>query len=141
MLNLVKYAVEIDIDYPAFHPIAPVPGTYLYQEAKEKDILEEKDFKKYDWSTPTLHSSSGLSQSDFAKLNMELNKRYVLYRPHWMIRGLFSPYRHKRGLYWWFFINTLRMMLLGIKDSVLRRKKNEGITGFMQLRKPEWYDS
>ncbi len=141
MLNLVKYAVEIDIDYPAFHPVAPVPGTYLYQEAKEKDILEEKNFKRYDWSTPVMRSSSGLSQGDLAKLNMELNKRYVLCRPHWLIRGLFSPYKHKRGLYWWFFINTLRMMFLDIRDSILRRKRFEGITGFMQLRKPKWYDS
>lgn len=141
MLDLVNYAVEIDIDYPAFHPVAPVPGTYLYQEAKEGDLLEEKDFRKYDWSTPIMRSYTGLSREDFAKLNMELNKRYVIYRPHWLIRGLISPYRHKRGLYWWFFVNTLRMLLLEIKDSILGNKKFEGLTGFMQLRKPKWYDT
>lgn len=141
MLNLVRYAVEIDIDYPAFHPVAPVPGTYLYQEAKKNNLLEEKDMTKYDWSTPIMRSYAGLSRNDFAKLNMELNKRYVLYRPHWLIRGLFSPYKHKRGLYWWFLRNTLRMMFLEIKDTVLGRKKFEGITGFMRLRKPKWYDS
>lgn len=141
MLDLVKYAVEIDIDYPAFHPVAPVPGTYLYQEAKKADLLAEKDFKKYDWSTPVMHSYTGLSVEDFAKLNMELNKRYVLYRPHWLIRGLFSPYKHKRGLYWWFFINTLRMMFLELRDTVLGRGKLQGITGFMRLRKPAWYCS
>ncbi len=140
MLDLVKYALEIDIDYPAFHPVAPVPGTYLYQEAKEKNLLEEKDFQKYDWATPIMHSYTGLSGEDFAKLNMELNKRYVLYRPHWLIRGLFSRYRHKRGLYWWFFINTLKMMMLDIKDTILKREGFKGVTGFMRLRKPEWYD-
>ncbi|MDO8602519.1 MAG: radical SAM protein [Candidatus Omnitrophota bacterium] len=141
MLDLVKYAAEIDIDYPAFHPIAPVPGTYLYQEVKENNLLVEKDFKKYDWSTPLMRSNSGLSEKDFIKLNMELNKRYILYRPHWLIRGLFSPYKHKRGLYWWFFRNTLKMMFLGVKDTVMGRKKFEGITGFMCLREPEWYHS
>lgn len=140
MLDLVKYAVEIDIDYPAFHPVAPVPGTHLYQEAKQDDLLEEKDFRKYDWATPIMHSYTGISREDFARFNMELNKRYVLHRPHWLIRGLFSPYRHKRGLYWWFFINTLRMMFLEIKDTVLGKKNFEGITGFMRLRKPKWYD-
>jgi len=140
MLNLVRYAVDIDIDYPAFHPVAPVPGTHLYQEAKEKNILEEKDFSRYDWSTPVMSSNAGLSRDDFARLNMELNKRYVLYRPHWLIRGLFSPYKHKRGLYWWFFKNTLKMMFLEIIDSILGRKKFEGVTGFMRLRKPNWYD-
>jgi len=138
MLDLVKYAVEIDIDYPAFHPVAPVPGTYLYQENRER--LLEKDFTKYDWATPLLRSSTGLSIDALAKLNMELNKRYVLYRPHWLIRGLFSPYRHKRNLYWWFFINTLRMIYSEIKEAILGKKKFEGVTGFMRLKKPRWYE-
>lgn len=140
MLDLVRYAVELDIDYPAFHPVAPVPGTYLYQEAKKNNLLEEKDFTKYDWSTPIMKSYTNISRSDFAKLNMELNKRYVIYRPYWLIRGLFSPYKHKRGLYWWFFINTLRMIFLEIKDSVLGRKRFESLSGFMRLKKPKWYE-
>lgn len=140
MLRLVSYAKEIDIDYPAFHPVAPVPGTYLYQMAKENNILEEKNFTKYDWATPVMRSLTGLTKDDFAKLNMELNKRYVLYRPHWLIRGLFSAHKHKRGLYWWFFINTLRMMFLELRDSFLAGEKYEGATGFMRLKKPKWYD-
>ena len=88
-----------------------------------------------------MESRTGLSREDFAKLNMELNKRYVLYRPHWLVRGLFSPYKHKRGLYWWFFWNTIRMMLLEMRDNILGRKKFEGITGFMRLKKPKWYDN
>ena len=141
MLNLVKYAVEIDIDYPAFHPVAPVPGTYLYQEALKNNLLAESDFKKYDWATPLMRSNSGLSIETLARLNMELNKRYILYRPHWLFRGLFSPHKHKRGLYWWFFSNTMKMIFLELMDTILRRKKFEGITGFMRLRKPDWYDS
>jgi len=140
MLNLVKYAIEIDIDYPAFHPVAPVPGTYLYQDAKDNDLLEEKDFTKYDWATPIMRSKNGLSLKELAKLNVELNKRYVLCRPHWLIRGLFSRYRHKRGLYRWFFRNTLRMMLLELKDVIFRRQRLQSLTGFMRLRKPYWYD-
>ncbi|MCK9603511.1 MAG: B12-binding domain-containing radical SAM protein [Candidatus Omnitrophica bacterium] len=141
MLDLVKYAVEIDIDYPAFHPVAPVPGSYLYQEAKKDNLLEEKDFSRYDWSTPTMHSTTGLNKNDFSRLNLELNKRYVLYRPHWLVRGLFSPYKHKRGLYWWFFTNTLRMLLLDIKETLMGKKSYEGFTGFMRLKKPKWYDN
>ena len=140
MLDLVKYAVEIDIDYPAFHPVAPVPGTYLYQEVKEKGILEEDDFSKFDWSTPILNSESGLSRAEFAKLNIELNKRYVLYRPHWLIRGLFSRHKHKRGLYWWFFITTLKVMFSEMVSIIFGRGKFKGITGFMYMKKPKWYD-
>ena len=88
-----------------------------------------------------LKSETGLSRQDLAQLNMELNKRYVLYRPHWLIRGLFSRYKHKRGLYWWFFRNTIKMMYLEIKDILLGRKQFEGLTGFMRLKKPAWYNS
>ncbi|MFA4989408.1 MAG: cobalamin-dependent protein, partial [Candidatus Omnitrophota bacterium] len=133
MLDLVKYAVEIDIDYPAFHPVAPVPGTYLYQEVKKKGLLDEDDFSKYDWSTPLLNSEAGLSRAEFAKLNIELNKRYVLYRPHWLIRGLFSSHKHKRGLYWWFFINTLKVMFLEIWGIIIGQRKYKGLTGFMHM--------
>ncbi|MDD5109017.1 MAG: cobalamin-dependent protein [Candidatus Omnitrophica bacterium] len=141
MFDLVKYAIEIDIDYPAFHPVAPVPGTFLYQDALKNDALAEKDFKKYDWATPIMRSNNGLSMEELGKLNMELNKRYILYRPHWLIRGLFSPYKHKRGLYWWFFFNTMRMIICEIRDIILRRKKFAGTTGFMRLKKPGWYDN
>jgi len=140
MLELVKYAVEIDIDYPAFHPVAPVPGTYLYQETKKSGLLDEDDFSKYDWSTPILNSETGISRAEFAKLNIELNKRYVLYRPHWLIRGLFSSHKHKRGLYWWFFINTMKVMFLELWGVVTGKKKYQGITGFMHMAKPAWYD-
>ncbi len=140
MLKLVDYAIDIDIDYPAFHPVAPVPGTFLYQEAKKSNLLAEEDFTKYDWATPIMRSETGLSIDDLGKLNMELNKRYVLYRPHWLMRGLFSPYKHKRGLYWWFFINTLKMMYLEIMDTLSGKKRFGGITAFMRLKKPKWYN-
>jgi anaerobic magnesium-protoporphyrin IX monomethyl ester cyclase len=140
MLNLVKYAVEIDIDYPAFHPAAPVPGTYLYQETKENGLLQEEDFSKYDWSTPVLNSNTGVSRAEFAKLNIELNKRYVLYRPHWLVRGLFSRHRHKRGLYRWFLATTLKVMLSEIMGVFLGKRRFKGLTGFMHMKKPSWYD-
>jgi len=87
-----------------------------------------------------LKSDLGLTKEDLACLNMELNKRYVLYRPHWLIRGLFAPYKHKRRLYRWFFLNTIKMILLEVKDTFVG-KGRLGITGFMRLKKPTWYDS
>jgi len=140
MLDLVDYAIELGVDYPAFHPLAPVPGTLLYQEAKAKGWLEIDDFKRYDWFTPII-SSETLSRAELAKLNVELNKRFILFRPQWVIRGLFARGKHRRGLYWWFFRVTLMMMLSEISDLILGKKKFEGVTGFMHLKKPKWYDS
>ncbi|NLE91474.1 MAG: radical SAM protein [Elusimicrobia bacterium] len=141
MLDLVKYAVEIDIDYPAFHPVAPVPGTFLYQEVKAQGRLLEPDFSKYDWATPLMPSETGLSRAELSDLNMELNKRYVLYRPHWLIRGLFSRHKHKRGLYRWFLKNTLKMFFLSLWDALRGKRSVEGFTGFMRLKRPGWYES
>lgn len=141
MLGLVDFAKKIDMDYPAFHPVAPVPGTMIYNEAKAGNLLEEEDFKRYDWATPLMRSYTGLSRKDFADLNMELNRRYVLCRPFWLVRGLFCRYKHKRGLYWWFFRNTLKVMFLSMVDALSGEKKLEYMTGFKQLRKPRWYDS
>ena len=104
-------------------------------------LLEVKDFSRYDWATPIMRSDTGLTPEEFAEINVELNKRYVLYRPHWLIRGLFSPYKHKRGLYWWFFRTTIKMIFLQIKDLLMGNKGMEGVTGFMRLRKPDWYDA
>ena len=140
MLGLVDYAIELGVDYPAFHPVAPVPGTLLYEEAKDKGWLEVDDFKSYDWYTPIM-SSATLSRSELAGLNVELNKRFIIYRPLWAIRGLFGRGRHRRGLYWWFFKVTLMMLWLEILDFVLHKKKFAGITGFMRLKKPKWYDA
>jgi anaerobic magnesium-protoporphyrin IX monomethyl ester cyclase len=141
MLDLVDFAKEIDMDYPAFHPVAPAPGTYLFQEARKNNLLEEEDFARYDWSTPILRSYTGLSRGDFAKLNTELNKRYMLYRPHWLIRGLFSPYKHKRRLYWWFFTNVIKVIFIEFLSTIKGNKtKAKYITGFRRMRKPRWYD-
>lgn len=140
MFELVDYAIKLDVDYPAFHPLAPVPGTILYEEAKTKGWIEVVDFRRYDWYTPIM-SSETLTREELAALNIELNKRFILRRPLWAIRGFFGKGKHRRRLYWWFFRVTLMMLLLEIKDQLLHRTKFEGITGFMHLRKPKWYDS
>lgn len=140
MMDILKYAIELKVDYPAFHPVAPVPGTLLYDEAKERGWLKIHDFKRYDWFTPIMDSET-LSRDELAMLNIEINKRFILYRPQWAVKGLLARGRHRRGLYWWFFRVTLKVMLLEIWDVIRRRKKLEGVTGFMRLRRPKWYDS
>ncbi len=140
MHNLLKYAIELKVDYPAFHPVAPVPGTLLYEEAKTKNWLEISDFKNYDWYTPIM-SSETITREEMARLNIELNKKFILFRPHWAVKGLLSPSKHRRGLYWWFFRVTLKMLLLDIRDFILGKRNFEGITGFMRLRRPKWYDT
>jgi len=141
MLELVKYAVEINIEFPVFLPITPVPGTYLYEEVKKEDVLEIRDFKRYDWATPLLRSYTGFSRNDFAKLNMELGKRYILYRPHWLLRGMFSRPKYRNVFYWTYFINTLKILWSSFLDRLLSRKTPKEATTLRRVNKPKWYDS
>lgn len=140
MDRILKYAIKLKVDYPAFHPIAPVPGTIMHEEAVKNDELEITDYKDFDWFTP-VWSSESMTREQLAAANLELNKRFVLFRPHWAVRGLFSKHKHTRGLYRWFFYITLKMVFFEIKDILLFRKKYEGLTGFMKMKKPAWYDS
>jgi radical SAM superfamily enzyme YgiQ (UPF0313 family) len=33
-VRALKYAIELDVDYAAIHPITPVPGTELWKKRK-----------------------------------------------------------------------------------------------------------
>ena len=140
MLELPKYAQELDIDGLVFHPVAPVPGTILYEEAKEKGWLEVKDFKEYDWCTP-VWSSQTLSREELAKLNIEVTKRFYLSDPLATIKKLFSRSVHTRRVYRWFVMNLFFVLCVQIKDRLLKGKKEDLVCGYLRLIKPKWYDS
>ena len=54
--GLLKYAHEINVDFPAFHALTPFPGTRLFQEAKEKGWIEDWDFENYDMFNPIMRT-------------------------------------------------------------------------------------
>lgn len=139
MMDLLDYAIELGVDYPAFHPINPVPGTTLYKELTGAGKLEINDFSRCDWFTP-LFPSDALSTSDIAELNKELNKRFILYRPQWAVKGLLSRSKLRRGLYQWFLYITARMAMREVADLIKGKKSFEGVSGFMKMRRPNWYD-
>lgn len=140
MMDMVKYAIRLGVDYPAFHTLAPVPGTVLYDELKEQGLIEVEDFSEYDWYTPIIRTRH-MSRAEVANTLKDMQKRFVVYRPHWYMKGLFSPNALRRNIYIWFFYVVLKMMFFDILDTVFRRREFSGVTGLMKLRKPRWYDS
>ena len=40
----VEMAKQLDVDVPAFHPITPVPGTPIYDDAIRDGLITEEDF-------------------------------------------------------------------------------------------------
>lgn len=128
---LLKYVKKLKVDYPAFHAFTPVPGTELYEEAKEKGWLEIHDFKYYDWNTPII-STKFLSRHE---MEWEL---YRLYKKSigmpWLIRGLLSGNAYKRSMYVWWVIVSLRVTVSAFKDRIW---PSEYAT---RLITPKWYD-
>ena len=134
LLQQANFAKDIGADYPAFHPLTPVPGTEVWREAKEKGWLEIKDFAYYDWATPVMPSEH-LTREEIEYLIYLANKKFVT--PFWFIRGLFSPSKFKRNMYiWWLFV-ILRIFIDSVKSFINPFK----IKDYTRLVKPRWYDS
>lgn len=134
ILRQVRYAKEIAADYPAFHPMTPVPGTEVWREAKEKGWLEIEDFSYYDWITPVM-SSKYLSREQIGDLVYLANKKFISFP--WIIKGLFSPFKVKRDMYIWWLLVVLRIFL----DSVKRFINPFKIKEYTRLIKPSWYEN
>lgn len=126
-------AKKLALDHPAFHPITPVPGTKLYVEAVKHNWLETKNWNDYDWANPVM-ASKYLSREDIVYELYLINRKLIDLR--WFIKGLFSKYAHKRNMYIWWFIVTLRI-IFGDISRTLNPLKRENFTS---LYKPKWYD-
>jgi anaerobic magnesium-protoporphyrin IX monomethyl ester cyclase len=142
MLEQLKYAKELDVDYPAFHPMTPVPGTELWKEAKRKGWIEVDDFRFYDWLTPVM-SSEHLSRDEIENIIIHMNKDYMT--PKRLIKGLLSPYKYKRNMYIWFLLVSLRLGWDVIKNYInpfktREEKEQEKEPVLMKLVKPKWYN-
>lgn len=133
MLAQADFARKLDLDYPGFHPITPVPGTAFWEEAKSGGWIEVGDFREYDWMTPII-SSEFMTRGEIEELLIQLNKRFV--SPRWFMRGITSRGGYKRKMYLWWLIVTLRVVWASIRRFAWPFK-TEVYSG---LVKPEWYD-
>lgn len=129
----VDLAKKIDVDFPAFHPITPVPGTPIFDEALAKGWITYEDFDNFDWLTPVLDSKY-MSRHEIAQSLYDMNKEFVNSR--WMLKGLTSKVPYKRDMYIWFTKVSATMALGAIREKINPFK----VEHYQQLVKPEWYD-
>jgi len=132
MLRQLEFARELDLDYPGFHPMTPVPGTPLWDQALEGGTLEADRFDQFDWATPVVPSRH-MTRRQIEETLIEIEKKYVTMP--WLLRGLASPSRYKRAMYLWFLKVSARMSL-DLARSVLF----PGTGPLVPLVKPRWYD-
>jgi len=129
----VDLAKKIDVDFPAFHPITPVPGTPIFDEAIREGWITEDEFDDFDWLTPVLDSKY-MSRHEIANALHDMNKQFVNTR--WMLRGLFNKTPYKRDMYIWFTKVSMKMAF----DAIKERISPLDVSHYQQLVTPEWYE-
>jgi radical SAM superfamily enzyme YgiQ (UPF0313 family) len=128
----VDMAKTLDVDFPAFHPITPVPGTPIYDEAIAQGWITEADFDQFDWLSPVLDSKY-LTKDEIAQSLYEMNKQFV--NNKWLLRGLLSRVPYKRDMYIWFAKVSAAMAL----EAVKQRINPLDVEHYQQLVEPHWY--
>jgi anaerobic magnesium-protoporphyrin IX monomethyl ester cyclase len=126
-------AKTLDVDFPAFHPITPVPGTPIFDKAIADGVITEDDFDEFDWLTPVLDSDY-MTRHEIAEALYKMNKELVNKR--WLMRGLRSKVPYKRDMYIWFSKVSAAMAL----DAVKKKINPFNVEHYQSLVKPHWYD-
>ena len=139
MERLGAYARKTALDFAAFHPIMPYPGTPLWEQANEAGWIEEYDFSKYDMFHPIM-TSENLTRTEIAHLNNKLYQDFVRKQPFSYLKGMFSKIPIRRRLHWWFLFSTLRVLLRDLWLGLKGEKQMEGFAAINRLWRPEWYD-
>jgi len=137
--KLYEYIKLLDPDFPAIHPITPVPGTKFYEEAKKNGWIEVEDFKYYDWMTPVM-GTDHLSREELEKEVVKIQRK--LFEIRKALKGIFSRYSHKRRMYLWvLFVGTKITLakLLGQLSPKLYYKISK-TSPYYAMVKPKWYD-
>jgi anaerobic magnesium-protoporphyrin IX monomethyl ester cyclase len=137
--NLLAYAHEIDMDFAAFHPIMPFPGTPLWDSAKKEGWIEENDYSNYDMFFPIMPSEQ-LSREEISKHTQWNYQNFIGKKPFRYFSRLFSPHQIRRRLHWWFLFAVLRVLMTDLYNSAMGRKKFEGFAAVNKMWKPSYYD-
>ncbi|MFX1273874.1 MAG: B12-binding domain-containing radical SAM protein [Promethearchaeota archaeon] len=70
--STIEIASTLDVDIPTFSLLTPFPGTKLMEQVIEEDLLLTRDWRKFNWTAPTIKYQH-LSPDD---LNIYLKKAY-----------------------------------------------------------------
>jgi len=134
MFRQAELAQELNVDYPAFHPITPVPGTPLFDEALQEGWITRDDFTEFDWMTPMLESNY-MTREEISRALYDINRKFVT--PRWLLKGLMSDNRYKRQMYQWW----LKVAVGVTWDAVKQRINPIKDQTYTNLVKPIWYDT
>jgi anaerobic magnesium-protoporphyrin IX monomethyl ester cyclase len=139
MASLGEYVRKTHLDFAAFHPIMPYPGTELWDTYKDSPLLEEMDFSKYDMFYPVMRSPA-MTRQEIAHATEKCTLDFVGKQPLRYLKGMFSRVKIRRRLHWWFAMSIGRVILLDLWHSIVGQKSFAGFAAVSKLWKPRWYD-
>ena len=126
-------AKKLDVDFPAFHPITPVPGTPIYDDAIRNGHITEEDFDDFDWLTPVLDSDY-MTKDEIGWELYRMNKGIC--KSEMVVARSFFKIDYKRDMYIWFIKVSAKMAVEAIKNKI----NPLDVSHYQGLVKPEWYD-
>ncbi len=89
ILETIEFAKELDVDVAQFMVATPLPGTKMWEIAKEKGVVNESDCASFTFYAPDKmpFSSDLLSGEELAELYRKSNKSFYL-RPKFIFKQL-----------------------------------------------------
>ncbi|MFA6332542.1 MAG: radical SAM protein [Methanoregula sp.] len=82
----IRFAIHLDPDYAQFTILTPYPGTPIFQELKEKNLLATDDWDRYTVMEPVIrYESYGLTSKQVSRKLREAYLRFYL-RPGYLFR-------------------------------------------------------
>jgi anaerobic magnesium-protoporphyrin IX monomethyl ester cyclase len=139
MERLGRFTRSCALDFAAFHPLQPYPGTGLWDQANEGGWIEEDDFSNFDMFCPVMKPAA-ITREEVASLTSKVTQEFVIKQPIRYASALFSPHAIRRRLHWWFLFSIGRVMFYDASQAVMGKKRFEGFSGLNRLWKPSWYD-
>ncbi len=82
----IDFSIKLDPDYSQYSILTPFPGTPIYQDLKERGLIDTEDWKEYTVMKPVLkYEKLGLSKE---MVEGKLTQAYLRFytRPHYLLR-------------------------------------------------------
>jgi magnesium-protoporphyrin IX monomethyl ester (oxidative) cyclase len=88
MVNTVKFAIKLNVDYAQFTVATPYPGTPLFGMAKKEDLIEVWDWSQYTTIQPIMRGFR-FKKEDVGRILSWAYRKFYL-RPRYVARNIFN---------------------------------------------------
>ncbi|MFX1375925.1 MAG: B12-binding domain-containing radical SAM protein [Promethearchaeota archaeon] len=84
--NTLKFAQKVDIDFPVYNLLGTMPGTDIWDEMVEKNILDEEKYWEEGVHIPDI-DPNGITTEKISNLILEMLKQFLM-NPKYILRSI-----------------------------------------------------